>query len=130
LAHVSSQLTTLEVAPPFLFGKIALTKVARGQPAKLICKLDHKLPFEGKAKASLVGLPANVTAAAIEIGNDDKEAVFTLESSDKSALGLAKNVSCRVEIMKDGEPITHLIALSSVVRVDPAPAKPAAAPAQ
>lgn len=130
LAHVSSQLTTLEVAPSFLFGKIALTKVARGQPAKLICTLDHKLPFEGKAKASLVGLPANVSAATIEVGNDDKEAVFTLESSDKSALGLAKNVSCRVDIMKDGEPITHLIALGSVVRVDPAPAKPAAAPAQ
>lgn len=130
LAHASSQLATLEVAPPFLFGKIALTKVARGQPTRLVCALDQKVPFDGKARATLVGLPANVTAAPVEFTKDDKEAVFTLESSDKSALGLTKNVSCRVDIMQEGEPITHLIALGSVVRVDPAPAKPAAPSAQ
>ncbi len=130
LAHVSSQLATLEIAPPFLFGKIALTKVERGQPAKLVCTLEQKLPFEGKATARLVGLPANVTAAPVEITKDDKEAIFTLETNEKSALGIAKNVFCSVDIMQNGEPITHNIAPGSMVRVDPAKPKPAAPPAQ
>ena len=48
-------------------------------------------------------------------------------TSEKSPLGSHKSVSCTVTIMKHGQPITHLIAPGSVVRIDPPRGKQMAA---
>ena len=117
-AHVSSQLAELEIAAPFLAGKIALTKVERGQTAKLVCTLEQKNPFAGTAVARLVGLPANTTASDVEITQDSTAATFEIVTTDKSPLGSHKNIFCRINITRDGEPITHLIAQGSVLRID------------
>ncbi|MCX6956033.1 MAG: PPC domain-containing protein, partial [Verrucomicrobia bacterium] len=106
-AYVSSQLAELELAAPYLLGKIEPTKLARGQTGKLVCTLDQKVPFEGTAVAHLVGLPANVTAKDVEITKESKEAVFELESTDKSPPGNHKNIFCTVVVTRDGEPITN-----------------------
>ena len=125
-AYVSSQLAELEIAAPFIAGKINLTKVERGQTAKLICTLEQKVPFSGNAVARLVGLPANTTASDVEITQENKEAIFEVVTTEKSPLGSHKNVFCQVTLTRDGEPITHLIAQSSVLRIDAARPKPAA----
>ena len=128
LAHVSSQLAELEIAPPHLAGKIDLAKVERGQTTKIICVLDQKIPFEGTATARLTGLPDNVTAQPVEITKHSKEAVFEIVTNEKSPAGSHKNVACSVVITRDGEPITHLIASGSVLRIDLPRAQPAPAP--
>ena len=120
------QLAELEIAAPFIAGKINLTKVERGQTAKLICTLEQKVPFSGNAVARLVGLPANTTASDVEITQENKEAIFEVVTTEKSPLGSHKNVFCQVTLTRDGEPITHLIAQSSVLRIDAARPKPAA----
>ena len=125
-AYVSSQLAPLEVAPPHLFGKIDPAKVERGQTGKMVCVLDQKIPFEGTAVATLTGLPDNITAKPVEITKDSKEAVFEIVTNEKSPGGNHKNVACSVVITRDGEPITHLIAAGSILRVDGVRAKPAA----
>ena len=131
-AYVSSQLAELEIAVPFLFGKIERTKVERGQTGKLVCTLDQKVPFAGTAIARLVGLPANTTAADVEVTQDSKEAVFDVVTTDKSPVGSHKNVFCTVTLTRECEPITHLVASGSVLRIDapratpPAGAKPVA----
>ncbi len=117
-AHVSSQLAELEIAAPFLAGKIALTKVERGQTAKLVCTLEQKNPFAGTAVARLVGLPANTTASDVEITQDSTAATFEIVTTAKSPLGSHKNIFCSVNITREGEPITHLIAQGSVLRID------------
>lgn len=124
-AYVSSQLAELEIAAPFVAGKIDLTKVERGQTAKMICKLEQKVPFEGKATARLVGLPPNVTAKPVEITKDSKEAVFELVTNEKSPPGNHKNVFCNVVIEQDCEPISHLIAQGGVLRIDAPRGQPA-----
>ena len=124
-AHVSSQLAELEIAAPFLAGKIALTKVERGQTAQLVCTLEQKNPFAGTAVARLVGLPANTTASDVEITQDSTAATFEIVTTDKSPLGSHKNIFCRINITRDGEPITHLIAQGSVLRIDAARPKTA-----
>ncbi len=126
-AYVSSQLAELEIAAPFLIGKIDLTKIERGQPTKLVCKLEQKVPFEGVATARLVGLPPNTTAQDVSITKDSKEAVFEIVTNDKSPLGNHKNIFCSVAIAPDCEPITNLIAQGSMIRIDPPRAKPATA---
>ena len=124
-AHVSSQLAELEIAAPFLAGKIALTKVERGQTAQLVCTLEQKNPFAGTAVAQLVGLPANTTARDVEITQDSTAATFEIVTTAKSPLGSHKNIFCRINITRDGEPITHLIAQGSVLRIDAARPKTA-----
>lgn len=128
-AYVSSQLAELEVAAPFLIGKIDLTKIERGVPGKVVCKLEQKVPFEGTAKIRLVGLPPNTSAPEVEITKESKEAVFEVTTTDKSPTGNHKGIFCTAVIMQDGEPISHLIAPGSMLRIDAARTKPGAAPA-
>jgi hypothetical protein len=122
-AYVSSQLGELEIAPAYLIGKMELTKVERGQTARMVCTLDQKIPFEGVAVARLVGLPANVTAEPVEITKDSKEAVFEIVTTEKSPPGNHKGVFCNVVITRSSEPISHNIATGSVLRIDPPRAK-------
>jgi len=117
-AYVSSQLAELEISAPFVAGKIDLTKVERGQPGKLICKLEQKISFTDQAVARLIGLPANTTAQDVEITHETKEAVFEIVTTDKSPLGSHKNVFCHVIISREGEPITNILAQGSVLRID------------
>jgi hypothetical protein len=119
-AYVSSQLATLEIAEPYLAGKIALTKVARGQTVKMLCTFEQKVPFEGIAIARLVGLPPHVTAESVELTKDSKEAVFSIVTTDKSPVGTHKNIFCSVVITRECEPIAHVIASGSMLRIDPA----------
>ena len=126
MPYVSSQLAELEVALPYLAGKMDLAKVERGRTAKMICVLDQKIPFEGTATARLIGLPANTTAKEIEITKEMQRAEFEVVSTDKSPVGITKNIFCQVVITRDGEPITHTIAPGSVLRIDAPRAKPAA----
>jgi hypothetical protein len=128
-AYVSSQLAPLEIAPAFLFGKMNLAKVERGQSTKVTCTLDHKIPFEGTAVARLVGLPGNVKAAEVEITKDSKEAVFEIVTTDKSPTGMTKNLFCSVVIQQNGEPITQTIAQGSLLRIDAPRATVAGGPA-
>jgi len=126
LAHVSTQLAPLEVAPAFLGGKIALTKIERGQPAKVVCALEQLVPFDGEAEARLVGLPDNVTAEPVKITKESKTAEFAVTTNDKSPAGTHKNVAVRVTVVRDGEPMVHQIAVGSVLRIDAPKAKPVA----
>jgi hypothetical protein len=126
-AYVSSQLAELEVAAPFVGGKMNFAKIERGEKGKIVCTLEQKAPFEGTAKAELIGLPANVTAAPVEITKESKEAAFDIVTNEKSALGLFKNMYCKVVVTQAEEPITHLIAQGSQMRIDAPKAKPAAA---
>lgn len=123
LAHVSSQLAALEIAPGFLAGKIALTKVPRGGRAPLTVKLEQKIPFEGTAVARLINLPAHTTAQPVEITSASTEIVFDVVASDKAQPGLSKTLACNVVITKNGEPISQTIASASLIRIDTA--KPA-----
>ncbi len=125
-AFASSQLATLDVAAPFLIGKIDFTKVERGAKARMICTLDQKVPFEGTALAQLTGLPDHVTAQPVEITKDSKQAVFELVTTDKSPLGMRKTIACSVTITQSGEPIAHVLAPGSMLRIDPPRAKPTA----
>ncbi|MDP3070580.1 MAG: PPC domain-containing protein [Opitutaceae bacterium] len=125
-AFASSQLAALEVAPPFIIGKIDFTKVERGATARVVCTLDQKVPFEGTAIARLIGLPDHVTAQPVEITQDSKQAVFELVTTAQSPLGLRKTLACSVTLTQAGEPIPHVLAPGSMLRIDPPRAKPAA----
>jgi hypothetical protein len=115
----SSQLTTLEVADPYLLGKIEPVFATPGETSKLVCKLDHKQSFEGKAKVKLLGLPEKVTAPEVEITKDSKEAVFNLQIGSKVPFGSHRALFCSVSIEMESETISQNIAPNSILRIVP-----------
>ncbi len=124
--YVSSQLAKIEVAEPFLTGKIETLTVRPGEKARLICKLDQKTPFAGKAIVRLVGLPDKVTSEPREITSEDKEVAFDLNVDPSCPPKSTRVLLCNVLIQKDGDLIAHNIAGGGHLRIVP-PKKIAAA---
>ncbi len=124
---VSSQLFTLEVAPPFVTFAQERTAVEQGAKTTLFGKLTVATPFEGKAKATILGLPAKVTAPTMEFAKDQKELTFEV-ATDKTSPAGKHGVFCMVVITHNGESIVHNIG-GNELRIDvPLPPKVAATP--
>jgi hypothetical protein len=127
--YVSSQLATLETAEPFVVGTMAPVAVSPGQEAKLICKLDQRKPFEGKARVHLLGLPDKITATDAEISSGDKEVIIKLSVDPTATHASYRNFLCAADIVHNGQVIPHNLAAGAVIRVVP-PKKGAATPKQ
>jgi len=117
--YVSTQLAPIEVAPPFVSGKIETTWLNPGKSAELTVNLKQLKPFEGKATIRLVGLPENVSVADREITSADQEVVFKLEATDKCSTGSHKNLFCAVDVQQNGQTIPHTIAQGGILRIVP-----------
>jgi hypothetical protein len=120
----STQLATLEIAPPILNGKLEMAATEQGKPAQVLCTLEPKTPFDGNAKIQLLGLPPNCSTKEKEITAKDDKVLFDVDTTDKSPAGQHKSLFCAVTVMKNGEPITQTFAGGGVLRID----KPSAAP--
>jgi hypothetical protein len=118
---VSSQLAELEIAPPVVTGKIEMAATEQGKPAPVLCKLDPKTEFEGKAKLQLVGLPPNTTSNELEISAADTQAVFNVDVTAKTPPGQHNQLAAILTLVKDGEPIIQTVSSGGVLRVDPPP---------
>ena len=131
---VSSQLAELEIAPPLVTGKIEMAATEQGKPAPVLCKLEQKTKFDGKAKLQLLGLPPNTTANELEISAADTQAVFNVNVDAKTPAGQHNQLACLLTLVKDGEPIVQTVSAGGVLRVDPPPPpkpnEPAAPPPQ
>ena len=120
---VSTQLATLEIAPPLVQFAIERAAAEQGQEAKIFCKLTHNTPFEGAAKAQFLGLPAKVTAPELELTKDTQELIFPVKIDPASPAGRHQNIICQVVVMQNGEPITHTVGATEL-RIDtPKPPK-------
>lgn len=119
LLHVSSQLAPLEVATPFVAGKIEPLALNPGQASNLVCRLEPLKPFEGKATVRLLGLPERVTTAEREITRADKEVAFPLTVATNCPFGSHKALVCAVEVPQAGQFIPHTIAAGGILRIVP-----------
>ena len=121
---VSTQLAKLNIGEPFLAAKFDMAAIEQCKSGKIVCKLEQKSKFDGKAKVELRGLPAGVTAnpASKEITASDTEVSFDVTTSAKSPPGQHKNLLCQVTIMKDGEPVIQNVGQGGILRIDRAAA--------
>ncbi len=67
--------------------------------------LKHNTPFEGNAKAELLGLPPGVSAEPVEFNKDTKELVFQVKTTKATPVGNHKSLFAQVTITQNGEPI-------------------------
>lgn len=123
----ASQLFSLEVAAPLVALTMERPAVEQGGQTQLFCKVALGAPFDGKAKITLVGLPAKTTAQVIEITKDTKEFAFPIVADKTSPVG-QHNVFAQVVIERAGELITGNTG-GTQLRIDaPLPPKVAATP--
>jgi hypothetical protein len=124
---VSSELTKLAVAAPFLALKFEAVSVERGEETDLAVVVKKLADFPGEAKVTLLGLPNKVTTAPATITKDASEIVFHLKTDAVSPVGETKNLFCQVVITENGEPIVHNLGTGRL-RIDaPLARKPNAA---
>lgn len=124
---VSSQLFTIEVAPPFVAFAQDRAAVEQGAKTQLPCKVTVATPFDGEAVARIIGLPAKVTAPEVKLKPDAKEVVFEV-STDKTSPAGKHGVYIQVEVTKNGEKLYHAVG-GNELRIDvPLPPKVAAVP--
>jgi hypothetical protein len=125
---VSSQLATIEIAPPFVAFAMERAASEQGKNLDMFCKVQQVRPFTGAAKVRLVGLPPKVTAPDVDITKDTKEIAFKVAVDKTSPPGQHRNIFCQVVVTENGEPILHSVG-GTELRIDvPLPPKVAAAP--
>ncbi len=136
-AWASSKLTPLTIADSFVKLEIQRASAEQGEETQVYCKLNLTTPFEGVAKARLLGIPPKVATTELEFNKDTKEISFLVKTEAASPVG-KHNLVCEIEIIANGESIVHRAGTCQlqidkplpVVAAKPTPTpKPAAAPA-
>lgn len=117
---LSTQLSDLEVAAPFVSGQVQRTFCDQGDGTVVTVKLEQKIPFEGKAKVSLSGLPPGVTAEEVEITKDSTEAKIPVKASKDAQPGQHKQLFATFTLLKGNEPMQTSFAQGGILRIDKA----------
>jgi hypothetical protein len=128
---VSSQLSKLTIAAPFLGLKYQPASVEQGQETDLVVAVEKAVDFPGEAKVTLIGLPNKATTDTKTLTKDTKELVFRVKTDKVSPAGNHQNLFCQVIVTQENEPIIHNLG-SGQLRIDtplPPKPKPAATPA-
>ncbi|HEV2210956.1 MAG TPA: PPC domain-containing protein [Verrucomicrobiae bacterium] len=121
--YVSSQLSPLEIATPFVTGKIETLWLNPGKSGKLTVNLQQAKAFDGKATIRLCGLPDKATVSDQEITKGDQEATFEVKAEAGCRTGAYKNLFCTVDVPQQGQLVRHTIAQGGILRIVP-PKKP------
>lgn len=128
-AWVASAPVDLEVAEPFTAATVKRAACEQGQEARIACTLAHPRPFEGEARARLLGLPPEATAPELTFTKDTSEIVFSVATTEKTPPGNHKSVMVELVTPVAGEP-TRINAATVELKVmkPTGPPKPAAKP--
>jgi hypothetical protein len=118
--RVSSQIIEITVAEPFLELASQPESLRRGEKKRFSWTIQQKSPFEGQAKAKLLGLPKGVRV--IEplpvITRESKELAFEVEASDEALLGVVSGLSCEMTVLVAGQEIRQRTG-KGTLRIDP-----------
>lgn len=128
----ASPFTDIVTAPASLNAPaIPLVAVEQGKEAVMVAKLEMLQPFEGEAKAQVLGVPDTIPIESAMINKDTKEVSFKVKTDAKSPIGKQGNLFVRVDVPVKGTNATtiHRVALGSTLRIDAPRKAPAAAPA-
>lgn len=119
----------LQVAEPFVAGKTELLAVQRGQDTRLLCPLQHLRPFEGKARARLLGAPPGITVGEVEFDTAVAQLDFPVTAATNAPLGRHNNLFVAVELPVNGGVAIQKLAYGTSIRVDEPPKPPPPQPA-
>ena len=115
------------MSAPFFTFTFHSISVEQGQQTELALAVQKGKDFEGAAEVVLLGLPNEVTSPPQQMTKDSTEVVFPLATTANSPPGHHKGLQCRAVVMREGEPITHMLGPGELRIFQPLPEKPAQA---
>ncbi len=122
---VSTPLIPLKVAEPFVTATINLAATEQGRNTPVLCKLGQLAPFDGNARAELIGLPHGTKTTPIEFNKDAAEITFPIDIAADAAVGKHSGLFLRIDVPANGSTILHQTGQGGTLRIDtPAPPKP------
>jgi hypothetical protein len=120
---IASQPVKLSVIEPLVDLAAEKGQVEQGGRTTLVFKATKPTVFEGKAKATLVGLPVKAEAAAVELEAGKESIEFVVTVAADAPAGRHDNIFCRIEVPKGDAWVIHQTAGTSL-RIDkPLPAE-------
>lgn len=126
---VSSALTPLKIAEPYVSLTLDLAAAEQGKPAAMIAKIETLRPFTGEARAELSGLPHGVSSQAQTFTADKTEITFPLQIAADARVGKHSGLFLVVQVPENGANVHHQTAMGGTLRIDPPPAPQAGQPA-
>ena len=115
---VSSALTPLKVAEPYLSMTLDLAATEPGQPISMFAKIEIARPFEGAATVELLGLPHGASCPLQTFTKDMAELPFPVAIAADAKVGKHNGVFCRVNVPENGGSVLHQTALGGTLRID------------
>jgi hypothetical protein len=131
---VSSALTPLRIAEPYVALTLDLAAAEVGKPGAMLGKIETLRPFTGAAQVTLTGLPHGVTCPPQSFTADQPEITFPLQIAADARTGKHSGLFCVVAVPENGATIPHQTAMGGALRIDApvavakTPEKPAPAP--
>lgn len=123
--RVSSALTPLKVADPFISLSFDIAATEQGKSTAMVGKIEILQPFEGEATVELVGLPHGASCPPRKFNKDQTQLEFPITVAPDATIGKHNGVFCRVNVPMNGTSMLHQTAMGSTLRID-APAPPSA----
>ncbi|RYD18501.1 MAG: peptidase, partial [Verrucomicrobiaceae bacterium] len=123
---VSSALTKLKVAEPYVAMTLDLAATEQGKPTTMLAKIENLHPFEGNATVEMLGLPHGATCSPQTFTKDQKELSLPVAIAADAAVGKHNGVFCRVLVPENGATVLHQTAMNSTLRIDAPPPAPVA----
>jgi len=115
---VSSQLFEIDVQQPFVTGSIEKAACTRGESVELVVNLRHPRDWEGAGELKLHGLPPGCEVQPMQIKPGQEQAVFKVQTADKTPPGRHKSLLCELTIQVNGEPVVHRFGRGGQLRID------------
>lgn len=124
---VSTPLTPITIAAPWVTFDVATAESEQGKPAQLKVTVNQQHEYAGSFNAELLGLPKGCTTAPQQFSKDTQEMVFPIEIAADAPVGKFGNLFVRAVIQAEGEDVLHQWGGGQLQVFAPLP--PAAAPA-
>ena len=123
---VSSALTPVKVAEPYLTIALDLAAAEQGKPTAIVAKVTQLKEFAGNATVELQGLPHGAKAAPQTLTKDQAELTFPVEIAADATVGKHPSLFCRVSVPENGTQVIHLTGHGGTLRIDAPPPAPVA----
>ena len=119
--HLSSNLISLQIKPPYLSAKLGMAATTQGQDTSVVCTIEHHTAFKGKAELTLQGLPDGITSAPVLISKESTEVLIPISVNADARTGKHNNLFCLIRISESSQLVPHIAGQGGSLRIDSPP---------
>lgn len=118
---VSTSLTPIEIAKPWVTFDVAKVETEQGKPAQLTVTVNQAQDYAGTYKAELLGLPKGVTAQPQDVSHETTQLVFPIDVATDAPAGKFEGLFVRSVLSFEGEDVLHQSGGGNLTIYEPLP---------